>query len=98
MATTYDKGDLIRLTGNFFVATVATDPTVVSLVLRFGDGTITQYVFGASSIVKDSVGVYRFDYSATKVGDVYFAWVGTAPAQASEQGSFFVKDDLGVTL
>jgi hypothetical protein len=98
MATTYDKGDLIRLTGNFTVATVATDPTVVTLIIRLGDGTITKLTYGSSSITKVSVGVYRYDYSATKVGDVYFSWIGTAPAQAVEQGSFFVKDDTGVTL
>ena len=98
MATTYDKGDLIRLTGNFTVATVPTDPTVVTLIIRLGDGTISKFTYGSSSITKVSVGVYRYDYSATKAGDVYFSWIGTAPAQAVEQGSFYVKDDTGVTL
>ena len=98
MATTYDKGDLVRLTATFTVSGAVTDPTTVILYIRSGSGVLTTLVYGSSSITKVSVGVYRYDYSATKVGDVYFSWIGTAPAQAVEQGSFFVKDDTGVTL
>lgn len=96
MATTYDKGDLVRLTATFTVNDAVTDPTTVTLYIRSGAGVLTTLVYGSSSITKVSVGVYRYDYSASTAGDVSFRWAGTTPAQASDQDTFFVLDLVGV--
>ena len=96
MATTYDKGDLVRLTATFTVSGAVTDPTTVTLYIRSGAGVLTTLVYGSSSITKVSVGVYRYDYSAATAGDVSFRWAGTTPAQSADQDSFFVLDLVGV--
>jgi len=92
----YDRGDLVRITATFTVGGVATDPAAVYLYLRAPDGTLTTLQYGVDgSVVKTSTGVYRYDYSATTRGDVYYRWSGTGAAQAAEQGTFFVQDDVG---
>jgi len=92
----YDRGDLVRITATFTVNDVVTDPASVYLYLRAPDGTLTTLQYGVDgSVVKVSTGVYRYDYSATTRGDVYYRWSGTGAAQAAEQGAFYVQDDVG---
>jgi hypothetical protein len=94
--SSYDRGDLIRITATFTVGGVATDPTAVYLYLRAPDGTLTTLQYGVdASLTKTATGAYRYDYSATARGDVYYRWAGTGAAQAAEQGTFFVQDDVG---
>ena len=49
-----------------------------------------------AAIVKVSTGIYRYDYNAATAGPVSYRWAGTSPAQAADQNSFFVVDDVGV--
>lgn len=97
MTTTYDRGDLIRLTATFTVNSVNTDPASVVLYLRQPDGELTTLTYGIDQeIVKSSTGVYRYDYSASDAGNVSYRWAGTGAAQAADQSVFFVLDDVGV--
>jgi hypothetical protein len=94
---TYDRGDLVRLTATFTVSSVATDPTSVVLYVRSPTGTLTTLTYGVDgAVVKVSTGVYRYDYSASAVGNVTFRWASTGVAQAASQDSFFVYDDVQV--
>jgi hypothetical protein len=94
---TYDRGDLVRLTATFTVSSVPTDPTSVMLYVRSPTGTLTTLTYGVdAAIVKASTGVYRYDYSASAVGNVTFRWASTGTAQAASQDSFFVYDDVQV--
>lgn len=93
---TYDRGQLVRLTVTFSVGSTPTDPSAVYLYLRAPDGTFSTLQYGVDgSVVKVSTGVYRYDYSATARGDVYYRWSGTGAAQSAEQSTFFVQDDVG---
>lgn len=94
--TTYDRGDLVRLTATFTVSGVATDPGAVTLYLRAPDGTLSTLTYAGGAITKVATGVYRYDYNASAAGDVSYRWAGTSPAQAADQSVFFVKDDVGV--
>jgi hypothetical protein len=94
---TYDRGDLVRLTATFSVSSVATDPTTVVLYVRSPTGALTTLTYGVdAAITKASTGVYRYDYSASAVGNVTFRWASTGTAQAASQDSFFVYDDVQV--
>jgi hypothetical protein len=94
--SSYDRGDLVRITATFTAGGVNTDPSAVYLYLRAPDGTLTTLQYGVdAAVVKTSTGVYRYDYSATSKGDVYYRWAGTGAAQAADQGTFFVQDDVG---
>ena len=93
---TFDRGDLVRLTATFAVGGVNTDPAAVYLYLRSANGTLTTLQYGVdAAIVKSATGVYRYDYSASAAGNVTYRWAGTGAAQAAEQGSFFVSDEVG---
>ncbi len=94
--STYDRGDLVRLTATFTVSGLPTDPATVSLYLRAPDGTLSTLTYGVDvAIVRASVGVYRYDFSAVAAGQVSYRWAGTSPAQAAEQGSLFIQDNVG---
>jgi len=93
---TYDRGDLVRLTATFQIGGVNTDPTAVYLYIRSATGALTTLQYGVDgAIVKSATGVYRYDYSASAAGNVTYRWAGTGAAQAAEQGSFFVSDEVG---
>ena len=97
MSSSYDRGDLVRLTATFTVGAVATDPSGVVLYIRQPDGSLTTLTYGVdAAIAKVSTGVYRYDYNAATAGPVSYRWAGTSPAQAADQNSFFVVDDVGV--
>jgi len=62
MANTYHIGQKVRLFGDFYDDTeTLTDPTTVTFMVKEPNDTETAYVFGASTVVKDSVGKYHFD-------------------------------------
>lgn len=95
--STYDRGDLVRLTATFTVSGVPTDPAAISLHLRNTDGTLSILTYGVDvALVRASAGVYRYDFSAVAAGQVSYRWVGTPPAQAAEQGTLFIQDSVGV--
>lgn len=92
---TYDKGDYIRLTGTWRNDSGAlVDPTTVTLKIQTPDGSITPLTFASGYVVKDSVGVYHYDYLCSSQGNYTYRWEGTGNAIASGQGSFFVEDRL----
>lgn len=89
MANTYDKGDVVRLTGTFTDAStppVLADPTTVVLRLRNPAG-----VTSTPATVKDSVGVYHYDLSLDTVGEWAYRWEGTGAVQTAEEATLYVR-------
>jgi hypothetical protein len=84
-------GDLVRITGTFSVAGVATDPTTVTLKVRTPSGAVSTYTYAGGGVTKDATGVYRRDVSATEPGRWLYRWEGTGTAEAAEEGSFDVE-------
>ena len=92
---TYDKGDYIRLTGTWRNdANALVDPTTVTLKIHNPNGTISSYTYADGYVVKDSTGVYHYDFLPTTQGNYVYRWEGTGNAIASGQGAFFIEDRL----
>ena len=92
MANTYDVGDLPHVSAVFTTpAGVATDPTAVLLEYKTPSGVTTTLTYGVgTTIVKDSVGHYHADLSATEAGTWRYRWYSTGTGQAAEPSWFVV--------
>lgn len=89
---TYDIGDVVRITGSFAQASVALDPTTVSLQVKTPDGVITTYVYPTdSALVRTATGNYRLDYLVTQSGNHWYRWLSTGTGAAGEQNWFAVR-------
>lgn len=94
MATSYDLGDLVRVSGAFTTAAgVAQDPSVVKCSVRSPAGVVTTYTYGTDpELMKDSTGNYHIDVSAATIGTYYYRWFSTGTGQAADEGWFEVID------
>lgn len=86
----------IRLTCNFQVDEVNTDPTTVTLKVKKPDATVLTFTYPAD-ISKDSTGNYHYDYMPPLIADddeaigkYQWRWDGTGAVKASDEGSFRV--------
>ena len=94
MATTYDIGDLIRVTGTFKNASsAAADPTKVYLDVQSPDGAIglSTYSAGTTDITKSAVGVYYKDLPCTGQGLYEYRWHSTGTVHTAQEGYFNVR-------
>lgn len=87
----------IRLTANFQVGSVNTDPTTVTLKIKKPDATVLTFTYAAAQVIKDSVGNYHYDYmpptiavDPSAVGKYRWRWDGTGAVKASGEGEFKV--------
>jgi uncharacterized protein YfaS (alpha-2-macroglobulin family) len=89
----YDRGDLVRVSVNFQVDGVATDPTAVTLKVRKPDGTVDTFTFVGGDVVKDSTGNYHHDINTTAgpAGVWSYRFEGIGAAQGAEEAEFIVK-------
>lgn len=89
---TYDKGDLVRVTGVFYdINDALIDPTVVRFKFSVPGAAATTYVYGTDTqLVRASAGRYYVDLSVTVVGIWRFRWESTGTGQAAEEGEFVV--------
>ena len=86
MPNAYYPNNLIRLTGTYTSGGLAADPTTVSLKVKDPAGAVTTY----ASPVKDSVGNYHQDVTATIVGVWYYDWIGTGAIIAESESTFTI--------
>lgn len=93
MANVYDKGDLVRCSASFTTsAGAAVDPTVITFKFKTPGGTTTTYTYGVDAeLVKDSVGNYHVDVSATASGTWFYRFEGTGDAQAADEASILIE-------
>lgn len=92
MANTYDVGDLIRVSAAFTSAGAAIDPTAVTAKVKAPTGTTTTLVYGVDAgLIKDSVGNYHIDVSATEMGTYVYRFAATGTAQSASESSFRVR-------
>lgn len=89
---TYDKGDVVRLTGTFTVDGVATDPTTVTLKVQEPDGTETTYTYALATVTKVSTGVYRKDITIDESGYWYYRWEGTGTVATSGEAVLLTRE------
>ena len=91
--TTYDLGDLVRLTAEFRdTAGQLQDPTTVAFRHQAPGGTAETLVYGTDTEVKrDNVGVFHVDVSADTEGAWKIRCESTGTGQAAAESKFFVK-------
>lgn len=97
--TSYDLGDIARLTVAFTVDDVPTDPTQISLSVRQPDGD-TQVIIGSDytipsgPIVHDGTGNFYYDLVVNQAGEWSYKFVGSGTAADVGQGSLYVTPDF----
>lgn len=73
MANMYGVLTLVRIFGNFYNnLNQLTDPTTVSLYIEAPDGSCKTI----TSIVRDNVGQYHYDYQGQWTGNYFYRWQG----------------------
>lgn len=77
MSSVYDKGDLVRISVTFSVASVSTDPTTVTLKVKDPAGTVTAYTYALAEVARDAAGQYHKDITITETGTWRYRWEGT---------------------
>lgn len=93
MATTYDKGDLVRLSVAFVnSAGTATDPTTVTLKVKTPAGAISTYTYALSQVTKSATGSYYKDVSLNVSGRWWYRWEGTGAVETAEEGWLEVRE------
>lgn len=87
----YDVDDVAELDVTFKnKAGVPTDPTTVELRIKKPDGTV-QIETALPPIVKDSTGVYHFNFTVAMPGYHTYRWKGTGAVATAEEGIFNVR-------
>ena len=92
MPNSYEKNDKVRLTANFTVNGVLTDPTTVTLKVKNLSGTISTYTYALAQVTKSAVGIYFKDISLDKIGEWFYRWEGTGAVEAANETYLDVKD------
>ncbi len=94
MATNeYDIGDSVRMKATFksLDTGLVADPTVITFKLKVPDGTVSTKVYGVDGeIVKDSTGVYHWDFTTLAKGKHHWRVTGTGAVIAAGEGLFTV--------
>jgi hypothetical protein len=92
MSNRYASGQLVTLSCVFTVSGAVADPTVVSASIRFGTASTLSYGFptaaGNTALIKDSKGIYHFDFTPISAGTYYYRFQGFQSCQAAEEGNF----------
>ncbi len=92
MPNEYEKGDLVSVQATFTNAAGGLqDPGAVYLSVRAPNGTVTTYTYGVTAaIVRDSLGTYSSDISATASGTWRYRWYSDGAGQAADEDVFYV--------
>lgn len=67
------------------------DGTTVKLLVQDGHGAKTEYTYGASSIVRESLGVYHFDLVLNVPGTWAYTWHSEGNVYAAGKGYVTVQ-------
>ncbi len=84
MANQYYKGKLIRISVEFTLNGVLTNPTTVTIKTLDPDGTLASY----TDAINDSTGKYHKDVSGSKVGFWNIRVEGTGTVESTDESYF----------
>lgn len=93
MANSYDIGSLVRVSVQFTdVLGNPADPSMITLRYEAGGVPITQLVYGTdAAVIRDGIGAYHADLSASTPGTWPYRWVGGGALQAVFDGAYVVS-------
>jgi hypothetical protein len=88
----YDIGDSVRLSVNFCDAInfATVDPNGIDLLIKTPNGVESTQSY-PSTVLKESVGNYYFDYAISQSGRYWYRWQGTGAFSSAVEGYFVVK-------
>ena len=89
MANEYEPGDRVRLSGEFRVAGVLTNPTAVTVKVKKPSNTVDTYTGG--QVTADGTGLYHLDVTTSEHGTWAYRFEGTGAAESAGESAFTVK-------
>ena len=93
MATEYDIGDTVRMSGSFLsTASTAIDPTTVTLWVKAPSSTVT--VVSGTGLTAPTSGTYQYDMVVGTSGVWNYRMYSTGTVVTSEDYWFTVKQPL----
>lgn len=89
----YFVGETVRISVTFTDSDgTPTDPDTVTLNIRNPDGDLQPVTYNPGDIVRDSVGLYRYDIAPADVGGYWhYRWEGDGTVEAAQEESFYVR-------
>lgn len=92
MANVYAKDSQVRVSSEFTVASVDSDPTTVKCFYKDPTGLVTTLTYGVdNALVKDSTGKYHVDIFATVVGNWWYRFEATGAVVAANEAVFVIS-------
>lgn len=76
-------GSRIAAESTFRISGVPTDPTIVTVYVRSPNGVLTTAVYPTTDLTQESVGTYRYEFSADLAGSWAVRFEGTGSVEAA---------------
>lgn len=91
-ANVYAKDGLVRISSAFTTSNTYTDPSTVKCYYKDPNGVVTTLTYGVDgALVKDAVGRYHVDISATIAGNYWYRFEATGSLIAANEAVFVVS-------
>lgn len=91
MSNTYAKDNQIRISVDFTVNAVDTDPTTIKCFYKDPNNLVTTLTYGVdNALVKDVTGKYHVDIFVSIAGRWYYRFEGTGAVIAANEADFLV--------
>ena len=93
MTTTYDIGDVRRLSVTFTdINDADADPATVTFRMRSPDGTVLVYVYGTDpEVKKTAVGIYYVEHEFAGPGRHVLRWEGAGTIVVAEETEYYIR-------
>lgn len=85
--TTYKWNHAVRMSAEFYLSGVLTNPTTVTLSIDSPSGSVITI----TDATNDSTGKYHYDYTPPIAGSYQYQFDGTGAVVAAAEGSFSVS-------
>ena len=88
---TWHIGDTVRLQCYFYIDSVLTDPTTITLIVEDPSGNLGTYTYAGAGVTKTGTGDYYRDTALDEEGTWHWRWAGTGTVPAADEDELEVK-------